>query len=104
MKILFPFIEGLLLVLACCEVIEEHLDIPGSVTMANVVLLTRVDRVMQVDYPHVLYGGHIWTQYPEMKVNIDLTFPQYVKLYEHFSLLMGNSNGVFATRIRIDGA
>lgn len=68
----------LVLTLACCEVIEKHLDIPASLKMTNVALLTRVDRVINLNYSYVLDGRHIWSQYPDMNLLIDLPFDQYV--------------------------
>lgn len=77
MKISFELLFQLLLVQACCEVIEKYLDIPASLNKANVALLTRVNRHVELDYRYALATGG-WAQYPDMNIYITLAFPQEV--------------------------
>jgi hypothetical protein len=91
-----------LLQIALMDTIEAHLDIPASLNLANVALLTRIDRIMQINYRFMLDQTNTWTQHPDFKTTFDLPFSQYVKF--HYNINMGSSvDCTLATRVKIDG-
>lgn len=81
---------------------EVHLDIPASLSFGNGPKLFRVEKVVDVTYTYNLHPNGVWTQFPDMKIIIDLPFGQYVKLHYNIAIVHNVPNHL-ATRIRIDG-
>lgn len=71
--------------------------------MANVNLLTRVDKIMDIDYAYrLVYHAPEWHQYPEMKTVFTLPFSQYVKF--NYNIAVGCSHPAhLGVRVKIDG-
>jgi hypothetical protein len=104
MSILSLILLGVtLLKMTISDITETHFDIPASLNLANVALLTRIDRIMKVNYTYRLVNSpNSWLQYPEFKTVFNLPFSQYVKFYYNLNVY-GGGPCVLATRVKIDG-
>lgn len=59
-------------------VTTTNIDFAGTYQGDMSNLLTRVEKTVDVRYNHVLSSDNRWTQFPDMAIEFDLEFPQYV--------------------------
>jgi hypothetical protein len=94
------------LLLVCSALAEgtittTNIDFAGTYQGDMTNLLTSVEKKAEITYDYVLSAANSWTQFPEMGINIELEFPQYVRIKYNIATLM-EGNNLFCTRVFID--
>ena len=74
-----------LLLLVCSGLADgtittTNIDFAGTYQGDMTNLLTSVEKKAEITYDYVLSAANSWTQFPEMGINIELEFPQYVRI------------------------
>ena len=74
-----------LLLLVCSALADgtittTNIDFAGTYQGDMTNLLTSVEKKAEITYDYVLSAANSWTQFPEMGINIELEFPQYVRI------------------------
>ena len=95
-----------LLLLVCSAqadgtITTTNIDFAGTYQGDMTNLLTSVEKKAEITYDYVLSAANSWTQFPEMGINFELEFPQYVLIKYNIATLMEGDN-LFCTRVFID--
>jgi hypothetical protein len=104
MKMKHQLTVTLLLLLLCSALADTtttNIDFAGTYQGDMTNLLTSVEKKAEITYDYVLSAANSWTQFPEMGINIELEFPQYVRIKYNIATLM-EGNNLFCTRVFID--
>ena len=97
--ILLSFITGL--ALAGGTNTTEHVDLAGTALFDKTKLLTRVEKNVDVEYEYLLSSNNIWTQFPDMAMEFNLDFDQYVYIKYNIATVTSVA-AIFSTRLIID--
>jgi hypothetical protein len=105
MKMKHQLTVTLLLLLLCSALADTitttNIDFAGTYQGDMTNLLTSVEKKAEITYDYVLSAANSWTQFPEMGINFELEFPQYVLIKYNIATLMNGLN-FFCTRVFID--
>lgn len=99
----------LLVCLACLfylifsdTIASTNIDFAASLNQANLPLLVRVEHRSEVNYNFVLVGDSKWNTFPNLNVNFELSFDQFVTIKYHTSY-SGSGQIFLYTRLIVDG-
>lgn len=81
----------------------SNVDIPATLQLPGLQILKRVEKKVDIQHEYHLVDGHKWTPFPEMQINFDLPFSQYVKIKYLISFDSTATNSYIATQVYIDG-
>lgn len=96
-------ITGLLVLALYASSIDQTIDFLGSTCTNNkTIQIQRVERKVNITYTYPLQTARSWQQFPDMKIQFNLTKKQFVRIKYELSLRTAG-NDFFKSRVIIDG-
>jgi hypothetical protein len=83
---------------------ETHIDFFNDWSLKEGYNVSRVEQIVDVTYPYSLITSDQfqWSQFPDMKIMINLDIGQYVRIRYNI-ICYSTVNSYFVTRVKIDG-
>jgi hypothetical protein len=83
---------------------ETHIDFFNDWSLKEGYNVSRVEQIVDVTYPYSLITSNQsqWSQFPDMKIMINLDIGQYVRIRYNI-ICYSTVNSYLVTRVKIDG-